>query len=309
MPSLTDGTENTRGTPNPFRVLRLALREACVPRTLPRTPEPVAEMTSPESVGGFHDQGGSSLLPIYHFNALAIDGLVPRGGRVVDLGSGTGRFLAYLASHRPDLHITGLDVSDAMVRLGRRELARAGLDARVRLLHGDMREFRKLLPAKTDLVSSIFSLHHLTTRNDLLACLREIAATIVDKRALLWIFDHARPRSRRTAEEVSEIFTPAASAAFRQDSRNSLCASWSFGELRAALRETLPVGLRAAKSRLLPLYQAHWSAPSSRENPTAWVGSEDLPVRARREARILSGLFRAPRKIRPWTDQAGLGRR
>jgi SAM-dependent methyltransferase len=269
-------------------MLRLMLREATLPRTLVRTPEPTAAMASAESIAGFDEQGGLSLLPIYRFNALAIH----RGAQIVDLGCGTGRFLAYLAAHRPDLKIVGLDFAEEMVRIGRRHLARAGLDGRVRLLPGDMREFRKVVRAGADLVTSIFSLHHLTTRDDLLACLRETAAAIESEHPLLWIFDHVRPRRQRTAEDVPEIFTPDASPAFCDDSRNSLCASWSFDELCEALRETLPVGVHAARSRLLPLYQIHWTPPRSTVSAGRWIENEDLRPTVRREAHLLSLLFR-----------------
>jgi SAM-dependent methyltransferase len=269
------------------------VREAGGPRVLPRTPEPDAAMNDALSVAGFDAQGAAGLLPIYDFNARAISALVPRGARIVDLGSGTGRFLGYLAVHRPDLEIVGLDFSEEMVRVGRHALRRAGVDDRVRLMHGDMREFRKVVPAEADLVSSVFSLHHLTTREDLLACLREIAAALAGRGSPLWIFDHVRPRRRRTAEEVPEIFTPRASRAFRDDSCNSLCASWSFEELRAALRDVFPVDVNGAKSRLLPLYQAHWTMMNAAGCAGAWVGGEDLPARARRQARLLSRLFQA----------------
>ncbi|MGH7115004.1 MAG: class I SAM-dependent methyltransferase [Stellaceae bacterium] len=268
------------------------LREASLPRTLPRTPEPNATMDSAESIAGFDEQGASTLLPIYHFNALAIGGLAPRGAHLVDLGCGTGRFLAYLAARRPDLRITGLDFAPDMVRIGQQHIARAGLTDRVRLMHGDMRAFRALAPDRADLISSIFSLHHLATRDDLLACLREIAIAIDVDHALLWIFDHARPRRQRTADEVPDIFTPDASPAFREDSRNSLSASWSFAELGAALSETLPRGFHAARSRLLPLYQIHWVEPQALADRGRWVEDRDLRPALRREARLLRLLFR-----------------
>lgn len=275
-----------------LRVLRLMLREASLPRNFTRTPEPTAAMTDPASISGFDEEGAASLLPIYHFNALAINRLAPRGARVVDLGCGTGRFLAYLATHRPDLDITGIDLAEDMVLAGRRHLAAAGVADRVRLLHGDMREFRKVAPARIDLVSSVFSLHHLTADDDLLACLREIAAALIGEQAVLWIFDHVRPRRRQTAEEVPEIFTAGASPVFCEDSRNSLYASWTFDELETRLRQILPVEVQAARSRLLPLYQIHWTSPRATTDPGAWIERDDLRPAEKSEAKILSSLFR-----------------
>jgi SAM-dependent methyltransferase len=275
-----------------LRVLRLMVREAVLPRSLARTPEPTAAMDSAGSIAGFDEQGASSLLPIYRFNALAIHRLAPRGARIVDLGCGTGRFLAYLAARRPDLDILGLDFSEEMIRVGRQHLAGAGLDGRVRLRCGDMREFRKFAPARTDLVTSIFSLHHLTTREELFTCLREIAAAVENRPMLLWIFDHVRPRRKRTAEDVPEVFTPDASPAFCQDSGNSLRASWSFDELHTALREIVPARTQAARSRLLPLYQIHWTPARSAAPAGQWIEAADLPAAVRREAKLLSLLFR-----------------
>jgi SAM-dependent methyltransferase len=251
-------------------------------------------MASADSIAGFDEEGTRGLLPIYRFNAMAIHRLAPAGARLVDLGCGSARFLAYLARRRPDLQILGIDLAEDMLGRGRRHLAMSGLAGRVCLWSGDMREFHGSLAAPADIVTSVFAMHHLASREDLIACLREIAGAIAGERASLWIFDHVRPRSRRTVDEVPEIFTPAASAAFCEDSRNSLAASWSFDELRAALRETVPVSLRSAPSRLLPLYQVHWTAPPQHARASApeWVEDEECPRRARVEASVLAHLFR-----------------
>lgn len=158
-----------------WRALRLALREGLArPPYFDRIPE-TAEMNSPENVLSFHAEGAVCLLPAYHFNARAISALAPRGASILDLGCGSGQFLAYLATRRPDLRLTGLDIAGNMLRVGREALARVGLDERVRLIEGNMMEFRKAVPGNIDLISSIFALHHLTSRADLAACLSEIA--------------------------------------------------------------------------------------------------------------------------------------
>jgi SAM-dependent methyltransferase len=283
------------------------LREAILPPNLTRTPEPVAVMDSSDSVAGFDREGTKGLLPIYRFNALAISRLAPAGAQLVDLGCGSGRFLAYLAKRRPDLKILGVDLAEDMVAVGRRHLVASGLDDRVRLVHGDMREFRRLLPARADIVTSVFSMHHLAAWEDLRACLGEVAAAVDGGQASLWIFDHVRPRRGRTAEEVPDIFTPDASAAFCEDSRNSLRASWSFSELGTALRAALPISGHGAQSRWLPLYQIHWASPFTRDSDggVEWIDEQDLPRGARVEALVLSRLFGAtpasPRKL--WSQR------
>src|SRR5438876_128199 len=121
----------------------LAIREATSRPSLSRSPEPSAEMTGAESVRGFHDAGGKGgpLLGIYHLNARAIHQLVRRGGIVLDLGCGSGQFLAYLARRRPDLKLIGIDLSSEMIALGNEMLSDQGLSHRVELRKGDMTNF------------------------------------------------------------------------------------------------------------------------------------------------------------------------
>lgn len=52
-------------------------------------------------------------------NALLREMNVPEGGSVLEVGCGTGRNLAVLARRRPDLSLTGLDVSSEMLSIAR----------------------------------------------------------------------------------------------------------------------------------------------------------------------------------------------
>ena len=118
---------------NLFRLIRLVALERFSSETLAREPEPSLVMDAPENVAAFDQQGQRLLLPLYHFSALAISRLLRPGGRLLDLGSGSGRLLAYLAKGRPDLEIIGLELSKPMVDAGNRMLEQAGLLPRVRL--------------------------------------------------------------------------------------------------------------------------------------------------------------------------------
>ena len=121
-----------------FQILLLLLREARADRPVPRVPEPEAAMTGPAAVTAFHGQGdeGGALRVPYLFNARVLSTLLPEGGTLLDLGSGSGQFLRVLARGRPDVRILGLDLSAPMVSRGRELLAEAGLDQRVELRVG-----------------------------------------------------------------------------------------------------------------------------------------------------------------------------
>lgn len=275
-------------------MLKLALmlvKEMISPPRVERRPEPAEEMDNVAQVEAFHAQGATALIPIYHFNALAVSRMVPLGGRVVDLGTGSGQYLAYLAERRPDITIVGIDLAPTMVEVGNRFLVRRGLANRVRLEVGDMTAFANALKEPVDLVSSVFSLHHLPAAEDLEDCLREIRAVRERAGCGVWIFDHARPRHPDTPRVFPEIFTPNAPPGFNEDSRNSLIASHSFDELRRQLERA---GLGPAQGRLsrwMRLYQAHWTEPLQVQSTYEPRKGAALSPQAQRELAGLRRLF------------------
>ena len=68
----------------------------------------------------------------------AIDALrLGNAGSVLEIGCGTGRNLRVMAGRHPALRLSGLDISAEMLKTARAKVARARLDHRVTLLHGD----------------------------------------------------------------------------------------------------------------------------------------------------------------------------
>ena len=106
--------------------------------------------------------------------------------RLVDLGSGTGRMLALLAPQAEQA--VGLDLSQQMLNIARRNAAEAGL-AHVELRHGDIFDTR-LPDGSADLVVVHQVLHYL---GDPAAAVRE-AARIVAPDGRLIIVDFAPHR-------------------------------------------------------------------------------------------------------------------
>lgn len=90
---------------------------------------------------------------------------LPARARVLELGCGTGRFLQWVGEHRPDAHLTGVDLCPAM-------LAHARAKVRAAELHEADLEKVDLPEAGFDLVLSLNVLHHL---NDPTAHLRQLA--------------------------------------------------------------------------------------------------------------------------------------
>lgn len=278
-------------------VLMLALQEALQKPDITRMPEPPgAEMDDPEQIRSF-DEAGASLMPIYHFNARAINALAPRGAHIVDLGSGSGRFLSYLAECRPDLQITGIELAPGMVKAAQSLLADRGMAERVRVVPGDMRHFRRCVDRKIDLITSVFALHHLPSADDLTACAQEMARAVSSDSAQLWVFDFARPKRQSTARRFPEILTPKEAPAFKLDTSNSLTASWSFDELQGVLRRFCPGNINSSLTRLLPVYQLHClGVERANSVERLWRDSTRLSRNALRDAEKLSQLF-------PWVPR------
>jgi tRNA (cmo5U34)-methyltransferase len=232
------------------------LRERRAAAGRDREPEPMT-MDEPEAVAEFHAAGSETSLPVYDFNARALGRLLPRGGTLLDLGSGSARLLGYLAQRRPDLRIVGLDLSDEMLLLGRRWLAEVGVGDRVELRKADITCFDSDVPGELDAVSCIWALHHLPTNDLVAACLRGIEATRRRTKCALWLFDFVRYRDARTFPAFVAAFRSPGPAATR-DGLASERAAFTYEELRGHLAATRLGDLRGARSRLTGMYQCHW---------------------------------------------------
>ncbi len=274
-----------------FQVISLVIGELLTDRALPRRPEPQL-MSASADIEAFHGQGevAGALLPVYHFNALAISRMLPAGGRLLDLGCGSGQFLRYLAQCRPDVALVGIDLSPSAIERGRNALRREKLDRRVTLRVGDMTDLSSLGDEHFDTVSCVYSLHHLPNGPRLRRCLREVAALRRRCNCAVWIFDHARPRSRRTALRFPKILTPSAPQEFQRESTDSLMASFTFRELSSQIAAALPDSAQAL-ARLLPVFQACWTrTPVVRPHAECW-NTTTLAGETRRAFRRLCAIL------------------
>ena len=79
--------------------------------------------------------------------ALAEFAAVPRGAAVCDLCAGSGAVGLKLLAGEPSLTVTAVELQASACALMERAAAENGLGARFRILRGDLREIRSLLPA------------------------------------------------------------------------------------------------------------------------------------------------------------------
>ena len=70
----------------------------------------------------------------------------PRSGRVLEIGCGTARNLVRAARVWPEAEFYGFDISSEMLKVARKNLARAGMRERITLFHGDAENPGRAMP-------------------------------------------------------------------------------------------------------------------------------------------------------------------
>lgn len=125
-------------------------------------PSPTGHRNRPHAFQGRHSRyydfvARRLFRRMYRRFAEDVAGTAPDGGAVLDVGTGPGVLLVELARLRPDLELSGVDLSTDMVAAAARNLATFGQRASAR--HGDVGDLP--FPANSfDVVVSSLSLHH-----------------------------------------------------------------------------------------------------------------------------------------------------
>ncbi len=152
-------------------------------------------------------------------------------GTILDLGCGPGDIALRLATRLPEVHVHGLDGSQAMLDCARDRLALSpALAPRVRLLRGLLPGCEVPLPAYDAIVSNSL-LHHL---HDPQVLWRSIRAMGRPGAAVL-VMDLFRPPSPQAALDIVETYAAGEPEVLRRDFHNSLLAAFEPGEVLAQL--------------------------------------------------------------------------
>jgi SAM-dependent methyltransferase len=128
---------------------------------LRRIPEPQHEdhFADTEAARGYAQEAGGSTRR-YDAFLRRLDKLGIRG-RFLDVGAGPGVLATRIAERYPEVSVTALEISDAMVELGREYVANKGLSERITYLQGDAQDARLLRSlGGFDLVYCTYTLHH-----------------------------------------------------------------------------------------------------------------------------------------------------
>jgi ubiquinone/menaquinone biosynthesis C-methylase UbiE len=151
---------------------------------------------------------------------------------VVDIGCGPGDVMLRLARARPDIRITAIDGSAAMIELAAQAVRRAGLESRIEFLQGYIPGL--VLPELSyDAVLSKDLLHHLPDPTVLWSEAKRLGR----QGAALFVMDLVRPATQQDARNIVESVAPHEPQILKDDFYNSLCAAFTIEEVEAQLRQ------------------------------------------------------------------------
>lgn len=151
-------------------------------------------------------------------------------GRVLDLGCGPADITLRFARAFPPCSIDGVDGAERMLHYGRSAVAQAGLESRVRLIHGYLPG--AALPCKHyDAIISNSLLHHL---HDSMV-LWDAVKAYTRPGAPVFIMDLMRPESRAQAQALVDQYAANEPEVLRHDFFNSLLAAYRTDELAGQL--------------------------------------------------------------------------
>jgi ubiquinone/menaquinone biosynthesis C-methylase UbiE len=180
----------------------------------------------------FYDEHARRFMGSVYRRFAAKAAEITPGKRVLDLGAGTGRLAIELAKARPDWHITGVDISEEMLKIARNNTEQAALTDRINF-HQTPAESLPFADGSFALVASNSSLH---LWSDPVSVFKEIArVTSPGGYCLIW--DNMR----------CAVFNPFMSllgwvmgmnSSQRRLWLHAVRSSYTIGEVKACLRES-----------------------------------------------------------------------
>lgn len=220
-----------------FKPLVTILREVVCKQYFERMPEPETIMTG-EKVQAFDAEGnpdGTMAAP--HLYIISqVSRTISGCKRVLDLGCGSGQLLCQVAEINPEIHFTGVDLSEEMLKRAKIRAESMNL-SNVEFIKQDFTEVQGLQDKRIDGIMCVYALHHL---NDLQSLKKFFKAvnSLVNQDTSIFIFDFCRLHSEKSIDFFVE-YRGGERPLSREDFRNSLKAAFSLNEFKMLLDEEL----------------------------------------------------------------------
>ena len=172
-----------------------------------------------------------------------------RGGRALDVGTGTARIPIEMCGRDHAIKILGVDLADRMLEIGRRNVELAGLSGRIELMRIDA----KTLPfskGEFEAVASNTIVHHVPAPTSVLAEMARVVAT----GGTLFIRDLFRPDSEAELRRLVTLYAGSSTSAAQSLFADSLRAALTLEEVRSIVR-----GLGFAEFDVTATSDRHWT--------------------------------------------------
>lgn len=176
--------------------------------------------------------------------------LGPKAGAILDAGTGTARIPIIISQRRPEWHITAIDLSENMLKVGAQNVQQAGCEAQIQLDFVDAKQM-PYPDDRFDFVISNSIVHHLS---DPMPFFRELKR-VLKPNGGIFLRDLMRPADVATVDglvaRIGEEYNEYQTKLFR----DSLFASFTLPEVRQMLADAGLSGVEVYASS-----DRHWTA-------------------------------------------------
>lgn len=214
---------------------------------IPRVLEPEV-MDTPEEAADYDAMDHAEVNRVFVDDLLSALGAQPRNSRVLDLGTGTALIPVELARSGFSGPITGIDLAEEMLALGRRNVEQSGY-ANITLERVDAKRL-SYADGSFDVVMSNSIVHHIAKPEQTFFEMRRVLAP----GGLLFVRDLLRPESAEEIEHLVKSYAGGESPRQQQLFRQSLHAALNLDELADLLKD---VGIDPGG--LAPTSDRHWT--------------------------------------------------
>ena len=164
---------------------------------------------------------------------------------VLDIGCGPGDVMLRLAASQPQVRITAIDGSGAMIGLARKAVEQARLQQRIVLLQGYIPGVA-LEEHSFDAILSKDLLHHLPEP----MVLWQEAKRLGRRGAVVYVMDLTRPDTPQAARSIVETVAGGEHPLLKEDFYASLCAAFTVEEAKQQARQAgLPLDVAQVSDR------------------------------------------------------------
>lgn len=153
--------------------------------------------------------------------------------KILDIGTGPADIPLMIHKLRPDLNITGIDASEAMLKIARKNIKKAKANKKIKLCRCILPDTKRL-QKKYDVIISNSLIHHLPDPLILWKSIKKLCK----KQGSVLIMDLIRPETKKTAEHIVFKHAKNESPLLKEDFYNSLLAAFTLKEIQEQLQKT-----------------------------------------------------------------------